>query len=94
MPTMRARGAWLGPPLGVGTFCVCIPNAFAEGAQVPNRPFLPSVFVSQCQGPTAFQSTRALCLLASMTIVLEYVSFKLRVNVTAACPSEAMLLCL
>lgn len=48
------------------------------------KPFLPSAFVGQCQDPTAFQSTRPLCLLASVTVVLEYVSFKLRVSVTSA----------
>lgn len=70
--------------------CVCTARAFPEGAQVPVRPFLPSVFVSQCQGPTAFQSTRPLCLLASVTVtvVLEYVSFKLRVSVAAYFPQR------
>lgn len=56
------------------------------------KPFLPSAFGSQCQGLTAFQSTKTLYLLASMTTVLEYVSFKLRVSVAACFSLEAMLL--
>lgn len=72
-----------GPPPGAGASCACLPKwAFPEGAGL-GRPLLPSASVGQCQGPTACQSTRPVCLLASVPIVLEYVSSKLRVSVTA-----------
>lgn len=83
MPTVGTKGPWLGPPLGTWCLTCLHPKwAFLESAQVPVKPFLPSAFVGQCQDPTTFQSTRPPCLLASVTVVLEHVSFKLGVGVT------------
>lgn len=56
----------------------------------PSEAIPPFSFVGQGQGLTAFQSTKPLCLLGSMAF-LEYVSFKLRIDVAASL--EAVLLC-
>ena len=68
-----------GHPAGApARLAMSVPPAPFWKAPVPMKPSLPSAFVSPCQGPTAVQSTGPLCLLASTTVVLEYVSFKLR----------------
>lgn len=73
------------PPRGVGPVSA-LPVPAGRRRSLWSR--YPLASVSQCQGPTAFRSTRPLCLLASVTVtvVLEYVPFKLRVSSTACFP--------